>query len=69
MVKFLKNEHDEVGEFISVIDKRINVIIGAPIQIRAVYISKYSKMDLTEMFTFVKDGDELKLAMYQPSKG
>ena len=69
MLKLMKNEHDEAGNFKSVIDKRINVIVGAPVQIRAGYISQYSKMDLTEMFLFVKDGEEIKLALYKPSKG
>ncbi len=67
--KFLKGERDSFGDFVSVIDKRINVIMGAPVQIRAAYISKFSKTDVTERFMFVHDGDMIRLALYQPSKG
>ena len=67
--KVLQNQHDEFRDFKSIIDKRVNLIIGAPVQIRAVYISQFKKMDLTEMFVFVKDGEQIKLALYQFSKG
>lgn len=69
LLKAMKNSHDDFGQFESVIDKRINVIVGTPVEIRAVYISKYSKTDLTESFVFVKEGDLIKLAFYQTSKG
>ena len=69
LFKAMKNSHDDFGQFESVIDKRINVIVGTLVEIRAVYISKYSKTDLTESFVFVKEGDLIKLAFYQTSKG
>jgi hypothetical protein len=46
-------------------EKWINVIIGAPIQIRALYNTKFAKSDATEMFIFIKEGDTVKLAQYQ----
>jgi len=55
----MKKNHEEFGEFESIIDSRINVIVGDPIQIRAVYISKYTKTDLTETFIYVKEGKKL----------
>jgi hypothetical protein len=67
--RFLKKSHDDYGDFKRIIDKRINVVIGTPIQIRAVYISQFSKIDLTEIFLYVKDGKKIKLALYQTAKG
>ena len=69
MNKLLKSEHDDVGVFKRIIDKRINVIIGAPVQVRAVYLSEYSNADVTEMFIYVKEEDGLKLLFINPTKG
>jgi len=65
----MKNNHDQFGDFKVVVDKRLNVIIETPVQIRAVYISKFSKTDLTEMFIFIKDNDNIKLEFYKPYQG
>jgi hypothetical protein len=57
--RFLKKSHDDYGDFKRIIDKRINVV----------YISQFSKIDLTEIFLYVKDGKKIKLALYQTAKG
>jgi hypothetical protein len=68
-LSFLKNVHEEFGDFEGILDKRINIRVGTPVQIRAVYNSKFEKEVLTEMFVFLKDGDEIQLANYTISKG
>lgn len=69
MNKVMTAQRKEAGDFKSVIDKRINVIMAAPIQFRAIYVSQYNNLILTEMFTFVKIGDDFKLAWYKPLRG
>ena len=53
----------------TIIDSAVTIIVGAPVQVRAVYVSKYKNMDVTEAFLFVLDGETFKLAGYQPSEG
>jgi hypothetical protein len=69
LLTYMKNAHEEFGDFRRIIGKRVNVIIGPPIQIRVVYISQYTKTDLTELFNFIKNGEETQLAQYRPFKG
>jgi hypothetical protein len=56
---------DRFGKMEHVDNREMNVIIGAPIQVRAVYETKFEKGDSTEVFLFLKDGDAVRLAMYQ----
>ena len=57
------------GEFRQVTDSEINVIVRAPVEIRAAYNSKFEKGEATELFLFLRRGDQIKLAMYQISAG
>ncbi|MGE5474952.1 MAG: hypothetical protein ACM3UU_12110 [Ignavibacteriales bacterium] len=65
----MRQSHEELGNFINIKDKKMNVVIGAPVQVRAVYISSFEKGDVTEMFTYIKSGDAYKLALYKPVMG
>jgi hypothetical protein len=68
-LSFLNNVHREFGNFKSIIDKRINVVLGNPVQLRAVCNSQFDTGVLTEMFIFLKDGDQIQLAQYNIAKG
>jgi hypothetical protein len=68
-IKAMEQTRDRFGKIEQVTDKWINVIIGAPVQIRAVYNTKFSKSDTTEMFIFVKERDAVKLVQYQIHPG
>jgi hypothetical protein len=57
------------GEFRQVTDSEMNVIVHAPVEIRAAYNSKFEKGDATELFVFLRRGNQIKLAMYQISPG
>ena len=57
------------GEFRQVTDSEMNVIVRAPVEIRAAYNSKFEKGNVTEVFLFLRRGDQIKLAMYQISPG
>lgn len=69
ILNVIKNFHQELGKFIKVEDKKMNVIIGSPIQIRAVCVSTFEKGRVTELFNFIKEnGRDIKLASYQIMK-
>jgi hypothetical protein len=68
-IKAMEVTQEDCGQFDNIIDKRINVIVGTPVQIRAVYSSKYSKRNVTEEFIFVKEDDQIKLVQYQKFNG
>ena len=65
----LKEVHDTLGEVESVTDKWIKVFVGGSIEIRAVYNTKFTKGDGTEMIVFRKDGDTVRLVDYRVSPG
>ncbi len=62
MASQMKSFHENIGDFVNVIDKRVNVVAGSPIQVRLIYVSHYTKMDMTEQFICIREGDEMKLA-------
>ena len=66
---FLKNGHSECGDFKGVIDKRINVIIGPPVEVRVVCNSQFDKAILTEIFAFIKTEGKISLSGYRVAKG
>ena len=65
----LKEVHETMGEFESVTDKWINVVIATPVEIRAIYNTKFTNGDGTEGFVFLRDGDTVRLVQYQISRG
>ena len=62
-------ERDQLGEPKEVTDSRIEVIMGAPVQVRAVYNVKFERKDVTETFNYIKEGSSYKLANYDISAG
>ena len=65
----LNEVHDTMGEVESVTDKWINVVIGGSVEINAVYNTKFTKGDGTEMIRFVKDGGTVRLVDYRIRRG
>lgn len=57
------------GKYEGIIDSSINVLLGAPIEVRAVFVSKFENCDVTEIFSFVKQDDSLKLYLYRANIG
>jgi len=68
-ITFLNNGHEECGDFKGIIDKRVNVIVGPSVQVRAIYNSQFDKVVLTEIFVFMKTGDKIRLAEYTIARG
>jgi hypothetical protein len=66
---FLSDVHNNFGDFKGIIDKRITVVMGSPIQFRAICNSQFDKEVLTEMFIFLGDGEQIQLAQYTIAKG
>jgi hypothetical protein len=66
---FLSDVHNNFGDFKGILDKRITVVMGPPVQFRAVCNSQFDKGVLTEMFIFLRDGDQIQLAQYTIAKG
>ena len=66
---FLNSVMDSFGQFRSIIDKRINIVMQTPVQFRAVCNCQFDRGVLTEMFVFLKGSDEVQLAHYKISKG
>lgn len=52
------------GRLVKVTSEQLDVIIGAPIQIRAIYYTTFQKGKAIEMFTYVKQNDDVKLVKY-----
>lgn len=55
---------DNTGAFESVKSSKIDVVMGAPVEIRAVYNSRFEKGDATEWFVFVIEGSDIRLRTY-----
>lgn len=61
-----KNLRQELGRIVKVKDKKVNLVMGAPVQVRAIYSSTFENMEVTESFVFIKEnGKDYKLASYQ----
>ena len=66
----MKNLRNDLGRLVRVKDKKVNLIMGAPIQVRALYSSTFENMEVTESFIFIKEnGTDYRLASYQIMKG
>ena len=55
----------QFGAFREATHTALSVIVGAPVQIRAVYNSTFEKGDATELFVFLKEPQGPRLADYQ----
>jgi hypothetical protein len=69
LLSAMRATHDRFGAFQRVTSSQLNVFVGAPVQIRAVYNTNYEKGDATEQFTFLRDDGHVRLALYSPSLG
>jgi cytoskeletal protein RodZ len=69
LIQAMQGTRNKYGAFRWVTFSELNVIMGNPVQVRAVYNSTYEKGDTTELFTFVRRGNSLKLAYYSISPG
>jgi len=61
----LQATRSRFGKFERVESSELKVILGSPVQIRAVCKSTFEKGNATELFVFVKDQVEVRLASYQ----
>lgn len=64
-IQSLQEITNRFGTFKAVTDSETNVIVGPTVEARAAYNSTFAKDDATELFEFLRRGDELKLAIYQ----
>jgi hypothetical protein len=70
LVREMLRTRNKYGDFRQIRFSQLNVLMGSPVQVRAVYNSTFEKGDTTELFTFVRRGnDSLKLLFYSVSPG
>jgi len=62
--KHMQETQDRYGAFKNAAPPKVNVVMGAPVQIRAVYTSNFDKGDATELFAFAREGHKLQLLAY-----
>ena len=65
----MQETYARYGGFERITFSQLNVIVGAPIQIRAVYNSTFAKGTATELFAFVDREGKIRLLQYQISPG
>ena len=65
----LKEVHDTLGEVDSVTDKWMNVVVGTSVEINAIYNTRFTKGDGTEMIRLIKDGGKVRLVDYRIARG
>ena len=65
----MRQTQEKFGAFQGAAYSKINVIVRAPVEVRAVYNSRFQRGDATELFGFVKREDTLRLAYYNISPG
>jgi hypothetical protein len=69
IIQAMGDTRKQFGKFERTTFSRLNVIVGTPIQIRAVYNGRFEKGDATEQFVFIKEGEDVKLAQYTVYSG
>ena len=63
-IRHMQETRMRYGSFTSLTSSKVNVIIGAPVQIRAAYNSTFEKGEATELFSFVREGHKIQLLIY-----
>jgi len=63
-IGYITENQGRYGVFENVNSSRLDVMIEAPVRIRAVCKSRFEKSDATEVFAFIREGDEIKLSFY-----
>ncbi len=64
LIGAMRKAENDCGVFEKVDSSKINVVMGAPVEIRAVYDSRFEKGDATEWFVFVVEGRGIRLKFY-----
>jgi hypothetical protein len=65
----MRQSAQNFGRFERVLECRMNVLVRAPIEIRAVCNSQFERAVGAEMFTYVKVGTQVQLAHYALAPG
>ena len=65
----MQENREQYGLFRAARSSKLNVIMGAPVQIRAAYFSRFDKGDATEQFSFGREGERVQLLIYGISPG
>lgn len=63
-IKSMRDTRDKYGRVVEVTYSKLNVIVGAPVQIRAVYNTTYEKGKTTEIFNYIREGNKVRIANY-----
>lgn len=61
----MQETKNRLGQFKGATSSDLNVIVGAPVQVRAAYKSAFEKSAVTELFIFVKQEDKMQLSEYR----
>lgn len=69
LIAAMQSTHDSYGRVTAVTFSQLNVIVGAPVQIRAVYNTTFERGSVTELFIFIKNGKTVQLASYEIHPG
>lgn len=69
LVLALRSVRERLGGVRSIDASRANVVLGTPVEIRAVYNVTFENGEATEFFVFVRRGDAIKLADYRVQPG
>jgi hypothetical protein len=65
----MKGTQEKYGNVDHVTHRWLNVLIGNPIEVKAVYNTEFQKGGATEQFSWVVDGTNAALVSYQISRG
>jgi len=67
--RHMQETRQQYGSFKAAKSSTLNVVMGAPVQVRAAYYSTFDKGEATELFSFAREGHKLQLLMYGISPG
>ncbi len=68
-LRHMQETREQYGLFKAARSSKINVVMGAPVQIRAAYYSTFDKGEATELFSFAREGHKVQLLIYGISPG
>jgi hypothetical protein len=63
-VEYMRENQIRCGAFKRSTSSRFDVVMDAPVRIRAVYESDFEKCNATELFAFIREGAEIRLAAH-----
>ena len=62
---YLASVRERFGAFGSLNHAELNVVVGVPVQVRAVCNTRYERGETTELFVYLKEEGRIRLAEYQ----